>query len=191
GRDGAAAGGKAGEPVGQGVARGQEDHRGADAVGPKRLDDVPAVGVREPDVDDERVRLVLARHRPQELGRAAGGGDLEPLLAKPPGQQGPELRVVLKHHHVAAHHRSPSIAPSGIRCTRYVPAGCALRRRRTASAARRSTSFATKASATTPTTTSSTAVAACIPTPKPRTAPVLAVPASATTSAACWVPALP
>ena len=52
-----AARGEAGQPVGEGVACRQEDHRRADSLRAKRLDDVAAVRVGQADVDDERVRI--------------------------------------------------------------------------------------------------------------------------------------
>ena len=51
-----AAGVEAGEPVGERVARGQEEHGRVDAAGAQRLADVAPVGVGQPDVDDQRVR---------------------------------------------------------------------------------------------------------------------------------------
>jgi D-alanyl-D-alanine carboxypeptidase/D-alanyl-D-alanine-endopeptidase (penicillin-binding protein 4) len=44
---------KAGEPVGERVARGQEDHRRADAAGTQCLADIAAVGIGKADVQHE------------------------------------------------------------------------------------------------------------------------------------------
>ena len=47
---------EAGEAIGECVARRQEEDRRLSAARAKRLDDVTAVGVRKPNVDDEQVR---------------------------------------------------------------------------------------------------------------------------------------
>ena len=69
-----AAGVKAGQPVGQRVAGGEEQHRGAHAVRAQRLADVAAVGVRQPDVEHQHVgrrrRERLAPPRARSASRA-------------------------------------------------------------------------------------------------------------------------
>ena len=66
--------GEAGEPVGERVARGEEDDRHADAARPQRLDDVAAVRVGEPDVDHQGVGLA-GIHLTHELDRTHRGRD--------------------------------------------------------------------------------------------------------------------
>ena len=69
---------EAGQPVGERVAGGEEEHRRADAARPQRLDDVAPVRVRQADVDDERVRLLV-----RERCRAARAAVAAVSTAKP------------------------------------------------------------------------------------------------------------
>ena len=77
-----AAGAEAGEPVGDGVAGREEQHRGVDAVRAQRLADVAPVGVGQADVDDEPV----GRCMPDE---AIASRPVRPLRSKP---SSPECR---------------------------------------------------------------------------------------------------
>ena len=73
--------GEAGEPVGQLVACGEEDHRRADSLRAERLHDVTAVGVGQADVDDERVRVGIADLTQELAGRRGRGHVRTPLRA--------------------------------------------------------------------------------------------------------------
>ena len=104
-----AAGGEAGEAVGQRVAGGEEDHRRVDAPRAQRLDDVAPVRVGQADVDDEHVGL-RRRAVQSSARRARGRRDVEPLLAQAARRQRAQLGVVLEHDHVWVDHCRTSIA---------------------------------------------------------------------------------
>ena len=76
-----AAGAEPGEPIGERVARGQEQHRRLDAARAQRLADVAAVGVGQADVDHERIRRRSATRRSRSP--PSRPSDLEALLASP------------------------------------------------------------------------------------------------------------
>ena len=95
-------------PVGRGVERGQEEDGRVHASGPQGLTEIAAVGVLEPDVDDEQVGRALGLAAQRRLG-AVAGRDVESLLGEAAENQVPEFRVVLDDLHVRCHH-SPSIA---------------------------------------------------------------------------------
>ena len=107
-----AAGGEAGQPVGERIAGREEDHRRADSLGAKRLDDVTAVRVGQADVDDERVRIGVPDPA-QQLGCGRRGRDLEPLLAQAARDERAELGVVLEQDHLRIDHSVASIALAG------------------------------------------------------------------------------
>ena len=77
-----AAGGKAGEAVCERIAGGEEDDRRRQALRPQRLNDIAAVGIREADVHDHRVRRP-ARHELEHLGGASRAVTRKPSSRRP------------------------------------------------------------------------------------------------------------
>ena len=89
-----AAGAETGEPVGQRVARGQEDHRRHHAVRTQRLADVAPVGVGQADVEHQQV----GRLRAEALDRFVPGHrrvDREVFGLESAREDRPQLAVVL------------------------------------------------------------------------------------------------
>ncbi len=112
-----------GQPVGERVAGGQEEHRRANAAGAQCLDDVAAVGIGQTDVDDERVGLV----HPDLVEQLAGGRrrrHVKAFLAEAAAQQRTQLRVVLQHDHPRLHHSTFSIARAGVHGAGRAPRRC-------------------------------------------------------------------
>jgi hypothetical protein len=68
-------------------------------MSPQRLTEVPPVGIRQPDVDHQRIRWVKPRttHR---LGPARGPMDGEALTPKATGEHSAKLEVVLDQQDV-------------------------------------------------------------------------------------------
>jgi hypothetical protein len=92
-----AARGVPGQQVVQLVAGGQEEHRDVDAPGPQRLADVPAVGVGQPDVQDDGGEPGGRAGAGGGQGRRAvdRGGHRQVLLAQRAGDGGAQRGVVL------------------------------------------------------------------------------------------------
>ena len=89
-----AAGAEAGDAIGCGIERGQEEHGRADALCAEGLAEVAAVGVLEPDVDDEdvgRAFAVLSQCR----FRALAAHDLETFLAESLDEEAAKVVIVL------------------------------------------------------------------------------------------------
>ena len=109
-----APGAEAGEAIGQGAARREEDHRRVDALSTQRLDDVAPVGVGQADVDDEGVGNGALD--PVQQRRAAPDA-LCPvrLFAQAAHEEGAHLDIVLEDEDVRFAHCSRSMEPSGMR----------------------------------------------------------------------------
>ena len=75
------------------------------ASGPEGLTEIAAVGVLEPDVDDEQVGRALGLAAQRRLG-AVARRDVESLLGEAAENQVPEFRVVLDDMDVRAPSRS-------------------------------------------------------------------------------------
>ena len=89
-----AAGAEAREPIGERIARGEEQHRRRHALGAQGLADVTAVGIGQPDVDDEEIRRT-ARHLLEELRARLDALGMETLLAQPADEHRTHPGVVL------------------------------------------------------------------------------------------------
>src|SRR5262249_15164854 len=91
------AGVEAGDPVDERVSGGEEEDGRRDAARAERLAKVASVGVREADVDHERIRS--RQVDPIEQLRAARDAfDSEPFFAQAAREDGTELVVVLDDH---------------------------------------------------------------------------------------------
>ena len=86
-------------PIGQRVARRQEEHRCRDALCPKRLTDVAPICIRQPDVDDQDVRQLVVE-LVEEVGSGTDPGRVEPLFAKASQEDAAQVDVVLDDHHL-------------------------------------------------------------------------------------------
>jgi hypothetical protein len=88
-----AARGKARKPGREAITSGQEDDRHIQPGSAHGLTDVPAIGVRQPDVQHDCVDLVI--NRPQRACSVRGCQHLEMLLAQASGENVTKSVVVL------------------------------------------------------------------------------------------------
>lgn len=92
------------QPIDHRVARRQEENRGLEPAGAKRLADIAPVSVRQADVDHQHVRWVLGGGR-DRLGSASDRNDLEAFLVERLAQQAAKVGVVLDDQCSGVRHR--------------------------------------------------------------------------------------
>ena len=91
----------------------EEENRQLHAARSQRLADVPAVRIREPDVDDQEIRFL--RPDPlEQLGAAARADGRKSLFLEAAEEHAAQVEIVLDDHHLWPRHedeRSVRIGP--------------------------------------------------------------------------------
>jgi hypothetical protein len=99
------------QPVGDVVARGEEEHRCLEPARTQHLTDVAAVRIRQPDVEDDRIQV---RERHPQCPCAVRSRDDGVVLGTQPARQHVAQCVIVLHHEDASVHRR-SIRVSALR----------------------------------------------------------------------------